>query len=98
MDNANKEGQVGANFVTDSNEEEGFAHAIEKFVLIRISVRPVISWFAVIPVGSSGCYVVAACDRQPAHYKKDTSQRRCCSNQHFRRFCLLRGHSIGPVG
>ena len=37
MDNANKEVQAEANFVTDSNEEEGFAHAIEKFVLIRIS-------------------------------------------------------------
>jgi hydroxymethylpyrimidine pyrophosphatase-like HAD family hydrolase len=38
MDNANKEVQVGANFVTDSNEEEGFAHAIEKFVLIQTSI------------------------------------------------------------
>jgi hypothetical protein len=26
----------------------------------HISVHPVLSWFAVIPVGSSGCYVVAA--------------------------------------
>jgi Cof subfamily protein (haloacid dehalogenase superfamily) len=33
MGNASKEVQAEANFVTDSNEEEGFAHAIEKFVL-----------------------------------------------------------------
>jgi Cof subfamily protein (haloacid dehalogenase superfamily) len=33
MGNASKEVQAEANFVTDSNEEEGFAHAIEKFIL-----------------------------------------------------------------
>ena len=33
MGNASKEVQAEANFVTDSNEEEGFAHAIERFVL-----------------------------------------------------------------
>lgn len=33
MGNASKEVQAQANFVTDSNEEEGFAHAIERFVL-----------------------------------------------------------------
>jgi Cof subfamily protein (haloacid dehalogenase superfamily) len=33
MGNASKEVQADANFVTDSNAEEGFAHAIEKFVL-----------------------------------------------------------------
>jgi Cof subfamily protein (haloacid dehalogenase superfamily) len=33
MGNASKEVQAEANFVTDSNAEEGFAHAIEKFVL-----------------------------------------------------------------
>jgi HAD superfamily hydrolase (TIGR01484 family) len=31
--NASKEVQAKANFVTDSNEWEGFAHAIERFVL-----------------------------------------------------------------
>jgi hydroxymethylpyrimidine pyrophosphatase-like HAD family hydrolase len=30
---SSKEVQAEANFVTDSNEEEGFAHAIEKFPL-----------------------------------------------------------------
>jgi Cof subfamily protein (haloacid dehalogenase superfamily) len=35
MGNASKEVQAEANFVTDSNEEEGFAHAIEKFILSR---------------------------------------------------------------
>jgi Cof subfamily protein (haloacid dehalogenase superfamily) len=33
MGNASKLVQAEANFVTDSNEEEGFAHAIERFVL-----------------------------------------------------------------
>ena len=33
MGNASKEVQAEANFVTDSNAEEGFAHAIEKLVL-----------------------------------------------------------------
>ena len=33
MGNASKEVQAQANFVTDSNEEEGFAKAIERFVL-----------------------------------------------------------------
>jgi Cof subfamily protein (haloacid dehalogenase superfamily) len=33
MGNASKEVQAEANFVTDSNEEEGFAQAIEHFVL-----------------------------------------------------------------
>lgn len=33
MGNASKEVQAEADFVTDSNAEEGFAHAIEKFVL-----------------------------------------------------------------
>ena len=33
MGNASKEVQAEANFVTDSNEEEGLAHAIERFVL-----------------------------------------------------------------
>jgi Cof subfamily protein (haloacid dehalogenase superfamily) len=33
MGNASKEVQAEANFVTDSNEEEGFAHAIERFIL-----------------------------------------------------------------
>src|ERR1700751_3553847 len=33
MGNASKEVQAQANFVTDSNEEEGFAHAIDRFVL-----------------------------------------------------------------
>jgi Cof subfamily protein (haloacid dehalogenase superfamily) len=37
MGNASKEVQAEANFVTDSNEEEGFAHAIEKFVLGQAS-------------------------------------------------------------
>jgi Cof subfamily protein (haloacid dehalogenase superfamily) len=33
MGNASKEVQAAANFVTDSNEEEGFAHALDKFIL-----------------------------------------------------------------
>ena len=37
MGNASKEVQAEANFVTDSNEEEGFAHAIERFVLNQTS-------------------------------------------------------------
>ncbi len=37
MGNASKEVQAEANFVTDSNEEEGFAHAIERFVLGQAS-------------------------------------------------------------
>ena len=35
MGNASKEVQAEANFVTDSNEEEGFANAIERFILSR---------------------------------------------------------------
>jgi hydroxymethylpyrimidine pyrophosphatase-like HAD family hydrolase len=38
MGNAGKEVQAKANFVTDSNEEEGFAHAIERFVLNQATV------------------------------------------------------------
>jgi HAD superfamily hydrolase (TIGR01484 family) len=38
MGNASKEVQAQANFVTDSNEEEGFAHAIERFVLDQTSI------------------------------------------------------------
>jgi len=38
MGNASKEVQAEANFVTLSNEEEGFAHAIEQFVLNQASV------------------------------------------------------------
>ena len=37
MGNASKEVQAEANFVTDSNKEEGFAHAIEQFVLNQAS-------------------------------------------------------------
>jgi Cof subfamily protein (haloacid dehalogenase superfamily) len=37
MGNASKEVQAQANFVTESNEEEGFAHAIERFVLNQTS-------------------------------------------------------------
>ena len=37
MGNASKEVQAQADFVTDSNEEEGFAHAIERFVLNQIT-------------------------------------------------------------
>ena len=33
MGNASKEVQAEANFVTDSNEKEGFAHALERFIL-----------------------------------------------------------------
>lgn len=33
MGNASKEVQAEANFVTESNEEEGFAHAIERFIV-----------------------------------------------------------------
>ena len=33
MGNAGKEVQSEANFVTGSNEEEGFAHAIKQFIL-----------------------------------------------------------------
>jgi hydroxymethylpyrimidine pyrophosphatase-like HAD family hydrolase len=43
MGNASKEVQGQANFVTDSNEEEGFAHAIERFVLNQTSSLPVSS-------------------------------------------------------
>jgi hypothetical protein len=53
MDNANKEVQVGANFVTDSNEEEGFAHAIEKFVLIQTSIFVDFVSYAAIPLDRS---------------------------------------------
>ena len=35
MGNASKEVQSKANFVTDTNEQEGFAHAMERFVLNR---------------------------------------------------------------
>ena len=38
MGNASKEVQAEANFVTDSNEEEGFAQAIERFVLNQTSI------------------------------------------------------------
>jgi Cof subfamily protein (haloacid dehalogenase superfamily) len=38
MGNASKEVQGEANFVTDSNKEEGFAHAIEQFVLSQTSI------------------------------------------------------------
>jgi Cof subfamily protein (haloacid dehalogenase superfamily) len=38
MGNASKEVQAEANFVTDSNKEEGFAHAIERFVLSQTSI------------------------------------------------------------
>jgi hydroxymethylpyrimidine pyrophosphatase-like HAD family hydrolase len=41
MGNASPEVQAEANFVTDSNEEEGFAHAIERFVLNRAGVSSV---------------------------------------------------------
>jgi Cof subfamily protein (haloacid dehalogenase superfamily) len=41
MGNASKEVQAEANFVTHSNEEEGFAHAIEQFILSRTSISPV---------------------------------------------------------
>ena len=41
MGNASKEVQAEANFVTDSNEEEGFAHAIERFVLNQPSISSV---------------------------------------------------------
>jgi hydroxymethylpyrimidine pyrophosphatase-like HAD family hydrolase len=40
MGNASNEVQAEANFVTDSNQEEGFAHAIERFVLSQTSVSP----------------------------------------------------------
>ncbi len=40
MGNASKEVQAEANFVTDSNEEEGFAHAIEHFILSQTSGAP----------------------------------------------------------
>ena len=36
MGNASEEVQAEANFVTDSNAEEGFAHAIEKFVSSQV--------------------------------------------------------------
>jgi Cof subfamily protein (haloacid dehalogenase superfamily) len=39
MGNASKDVQAQANFVTDSNEEEGFAHAIERFVLNQTNWR-----------------------------------------------------------
>ena len=38
MGNASKEVQAEANFVTDSNKEEGFAHANEQFVLSQTSI------------------------------------------------------------
>ena len=40
MGNASKEVQAQANFVTDSNEEEGFARAIERFVLNQTVSSP----------------------------------------------------------
>ncbi len=40
MGNASTEVQAEANFVTDSNEEEGFAHAIEHFILSQTSGAP----------------------------------------------------------
>jgi Cof subfamily protein (haloacid dehalogenase superfamily) len=40
MGNASKEVQAEANFVTDSNEEEGFAHAIEHVILSQTSGAP----------------------------------------------------------
>ncbi|MGA8656644.1 MAG: Cof-type HAD-IIB family hydrolase [Chthoniobacterales bacterium] len=43
MGNASKEVQAEANFVTDSNEEEGFAHAIERFVLDQTGISSVSS-------------------------------------------------------
>jgi Cof subfamily protein (haloacid dehalogenase superfamily) len=43
MGNASKEVQAAANFVTDSNEEEGFAHAIERFVLDQTGISSVSS-------------------------------------------------------
>jgi hydroxymethylpyrimidine pyrophosphatase-like HAD family hydrolase len=41
MGNASPEVQAEANFVTDSNEEEGFAHAIERFVLNQTGISAV---------------------------------------------------------
>jgi len=41
MGNASPEVQAEANFVTDSNEEEGFAHAIERFVLNQTGISSV---------------------------------------------------------
>jgi Cof subfamily protein (haloacid dehalogenase superfamily) len=41
MGNASPEVQAEANFVTDSNEEEGFAHAIERFILNKTDVSSV---------------------------------------------------------
>jgi hydroxymethylpyrimidine pyrophosphatase-like HAD family hydrolase len=38
MGNASKEVQSEANFVTDSNEEEGFARAFTQFILSRGSI------------------------------------------------------------
>src|SRR3984957_14116542 len=43
MGNASKEVQAEANFVTASNEEEGFAWAIERFVLNQTSISSVSS-------------------------------------------------------
>jgi Cof subfamily protein (haloacid dehalogenase superfamily) len=43
MGNASKEVQAEANFVTDSNEEEGFAHAIERFILNQTGLSSVSS-------------------------------------------------------
>jgi hypothetical protein len=43
MGNASKEVQAEANFVTASNEEEGFAQAIERFVLNQTSISSVSS-------------------------------------------------------
>jgi Cof subfamily protein (haloacid dehalogenase superfamily) len=43
MGNASKEVQAEANFVTRSNEEEGFAYAIENFVLSQTGTLPVSS-------------------------------------------------------
>jgi Cof subfamily protein (haloacid dehalogenase superfamily) len=41
MGNASLEVQAEANFVTDSNEKEGFAHAIERFVLNKTGTSSV---------------------------------------------------------
>jgi hydroxymethylpyrimidine pyrophosphatase-like HAD family hydrolase len=43
MGNASKEVQAEANFVTASNEDEGFARAIERFVLNQTSISSVSS-------------------------------------------------------
>ena len=37
MDNASPQVQAQANFVISSNQEDGFAHAMEKFVLPTVT-------------------------------------------------------------